>query len=315
MPPGKGVKISEDFESALIVGGDGLIGSYLSGFLLKLGVLVDLTSRRTHGGSGIYLDLSDSRTFSNIPAKPYEFAVVAAGLSSVAACEHSPDLSYLVNVSGRLGVVNPLVEAGTRVISFSSDAVFSGDSPVLSSHQNPDARSVYGKHMAEFEREMIALGPLASVTRLGKVFHPRLPILSRWIRSLSAGEGIVAAEDLCTAPISFELVSDALELVLREKIEGLIHASSYSEISWYGIAKMVARALGKDENLVTGVSARDLQPAIVGKLHAVLPDTHYLGSNSARGEIAVSRAIQGAIELLSKCNAGVANVTDEVQEI
>lgn len=289
--------IPKSVESALILGGNGLLGSYLSDFLRGKGFAVDVTSRRKNDTNKIYLDISASTPHFSIVGPRYDVAILCAGFGSVVACELDPDLSYSVNVRGRASVTNALVEAGTRVIAFSSDAVFSGEFPNKDFLAKPDPQSVYGRHMVEFERVALALGPLVSVIRLGKVFHPELPLLHDWIGSIVAGNNILAAVDLKTAPISLDFVAHAVDTVVDENVKGLVHASAKQDFAWSEIAKILARALGKDDSCVSEVLASDLVPPLPRKLHAALAESHRFEIQGAQGKVALSESIQGAVEI------------------
>ena len=282
-------------KSALVLGGEGLIGGFLAQDLRSIGWHVDVTTRNSRNAGGIFLDILNPQGFSAIPQREHGVAIMCIGYAPASESTLEASRSYEINVLARQELAQYLVNAGFRLILFSSDAVFSGDSVVKNLTSEPDARSIYGRHMKEFESIAVDLGPKVSVIRLGKVFHANLQILHRWISSLLALEKIFAPVDLKTAPISLGFLSAAVRKVISHDINGIIHASYPRGIAWSEIARCLARSMGIEDSSVVEVNSSDLSPPIPPRLHPGLFDTHYFDPALARGFPAVQGAVDSAI--------------------
>lgn len=224
-----------------------------------------------------------------LPDEHFDVAVIAAGLASVKACDASPRLSFSINVTGRVAVTKLLMSRGTHLVLISSDAVYSGDSRVTSCSLAPDARSVYGRHMAQSESEILESQGAASVIRLGKVMHSEIPILKDWLRGLRSGNSVSAFTDSRVAPISPGFAVDAVQYVVKNRACGIIHATGAADASWFDIAQVVAESVGVPRTMVTGVSC---DSASEGRKHAVLPITHELPAIHPVGIDAVRQTLR-----------------------
>lgn len=274
---------------ALVVGARGFLGTRISDALRQSGYSVcGTTSMRTQSPGMRRLDLREDVP-SQFSDEHFDVAVIAAGLTSVKACDANPRLSFSINVTGRVAVSKLLMSRGTHLVLISSDAVFSGDSRVVSSSQAPDARSVYGRHMAQSESEILEFQGAVSVIRLGKVMHSEIPILKAWLEGLKSGNSVSAFTDSRVAPISPGFAVDAVQYVVENRVCGIIHATGVADASWFDIAQVVAESIGVPRTKVTGLPC---DSASDGRKHAALPTTHELPAIHLVGIEAVRQTVR-----------------------
>lgn len=274
---------------ALVVGARGFLGARFSDALAQSGYAVCGTTSMLTQSPGIHrLNLLEDAP-SQLPDQHFDIAVISAGLASVRACDASPWLSFRINVTGRVAVSKLLMSRGTHLVLISSDAVYSGDSRITSRSLAPDARSVYGRHMAQSESEILESQGAASVIRLGKVMHSEIPILMDWFKALKSGNSIGAFKDSRVAPISPGFAVDAVQYAVNNRVSGIIHATGSRDASWFDIAQVVAESVGVPRTMVTGLSC---DSASGGRKHAVLPITHELPATHPVGLDAVRQALR-----------------------
>lgn len=236
---------------ALVIGGDGRIGSALVDALRLAGARIYATSRRhlTSGPDRIRLDLADAEA-STISLPDVEVAIFCAAISRFADCRENPDLAHRVNVSAPVALAQRLVERGSRVVYVSTNAVFDGLVPLIPGSRPPNPISIYGCLKAEAEACFLGLGHRASVLRLTKVLEPANPLFNGWLTSLAVGQPIKAISDLSLAPVSVPRAVAALIAVAGSEEGGIFQASAKHDIGYADAARQLAALAGADEALV-----------------------------------------------------------------
>lgn len=92
----------------------------------------------------------------------------AAAISDIGACEADPDGSYAANVILPLTLARSAREVGARLISFSSDQVYTGcthPGPYREDEALPPPTNVYARHKLEAEQRVLDLDPTAVLLR------------------------------------------------------------------------------------------------------------------------------------------------------
>src|ERR1700687_6174698 len=102
---------------AIVIGGDGNIGSALVNALSQRGDAVCATTRRpvTANKNNIQLDLA-SFDPDTIPLPDADIAFFCAAITSFSACRNNFELARQVNVIGPTLLARRLTAAGTRVV-------------------------------------------------------------------------------------------------------------------------------------------------------------------------------------------------------
>lgn len=237
-------------KSALIIGANSTIGSALKIALIQKNISCTATSRR--GNGDIPLDLAGSWK----PLPKADVAYICAAITKLDVCENDPAHSRLTNVTGTQKLIEELQADGAHVIFLSSNQVFDGSIPYRKATDATSPNNEYGKQKAEVERWLLARPYPASVIRLTKVSSGELPILVKWKESLLRGERIEAFDDLVFAPVELEKVIAALITIGEKKRAGITQLSGAHDISYYALARELARKLGVSEDLVSPVSAQ-----------------------------------------------------------
>jgi dTDP-4-dehydrorhamnose reductase len=279
-----------DRRPKVLVLGRGLLGQEIVQFLRDAGYAVDHIGRKPSPATDDFWDLARPNAFKL--SSPYSHAVVAAGLTSFKACEQNERQSFWVNAVGRTAVVRELLDRGCHVTLLSSDAVFSGRTRVNTVGKTPDAQSVYGKHLAYAEESVIGMGGRATVLRLGKVMHSRLPILRDWTVRLSQGEVVRAFSDSVCAPISPGFASEAVGHVIAHDIAGRVNATSDVDMTWFEVAQSVARTVSVPISQVEEESCAGAWRDELCRRFSALPPTHPLPDSAPQGVSAVVSAVR-----------------------
>lgn len=238
----------------LVIGADGRIGRAFAVALRERGDAVIPTSRRP-GAEAIALDLADPGC-AETALPDADVAFICAAMGGFANCRLHPEDSLRVNVTGPAALASRLTGRGIPVVLLSSSAVFDGATPEAPSDHPIAPTSVYGRHKAMAEAAVLALGPLASVLRLGKVLAADMPLLAGWVDALAEGRGVTAFTDLHCAPMTTGDAVTALLAVAARPDGGIFQYSAAADLSYFELAGSIAATLGAPAALVRPGSAR-----------------------------------------------------------
>lgn len=92
----------------------------------------------------------------------------AAAISDIGVCEKDPEGSYLANVVLPMTLAAAAEEIGAKLISFSSDQVYTGctaDGPYREDQILPEPTNQYARHKLEAERRVLDIHPSAVLLR------------------------------------------------------------------------------------------------------------------------------------------------------
>jgi len=172
----------------LVVGGGTLAQALEKSFSLG-----GITTFRAGRNPGVWhLDLSRDPGCWNVPSQ-LDWVFVCAGMTSRAECEKQPHLSRWINVGGGVQLARHFLSRGAKVVFFGTDL-------------SPEAGE-YAKQKEELRRQLAQLAGSVWI-RLGKVVHPRLPVLQSWKESLAQGTPIEAFASVRISPVSPEAIAE-----------------------------------------------------------------------------------------------------------
>lgn len=241
--------------TALVVGGDGLIGRALSGELKRRGSRVSTTSRRSGETSKSVrrLDLGDSDSFTRLGS--FSEAYICAAVTRMEECEKYPASTRRLNVANTVSLARSLIEAGSFVVYLSSNTVFDGETgfPEENSQINPTME--YGKQKSEAEHELLSMKPPppsgVAVVRITKVISAEMPLVRTWLDAISTSGPCTAFSDLMLSPVSLGYAVNLLLEAGQRRLRGIYHCSGAADISYHELVKRLCSAAGKPAGLVT----------------------------------------------------------------
>jgi dTDP-4-dehydrorhamnose reductase len=257
-------------QQVLIVGGDSFIGRALGNKHRDRGDEVTCTTRRPqHADAATYLDLRDVPGAWSPPER-VDVAYLCAAVARVDDCAKNPAATKAVNVDGTLRVARALLLDGVFVVLLSTNYVFSDANPRPSPQDPYDPVTEYGRQKAAAERGFSALPGRKAIVRLTKVLGSQSALVDQWRRALRTGQQVVAFDDVNIAPMSLRFAADALYRVGSQKRAGVHHLSGREDVSYLGLAKVLAAKLGVSAELVRGQSYKDANAAFASPRHGSL---------------------------------------------
>ena len=240
----------------LITGGSGLVADAV---VRRLGVgctahlIYNSTPVTAAAARKSKIDLLLDDSLYGIIGKEKPDAVIhAAAYSNVDSCEEKRAEAQRLHVGVTESICEAAAKASSKVVFFSTDAVFDGES--AHKYRETDSTnplSFYGRTKLDAEAKVLA-HPENAVLRTTVVYgwHPRSRFTNWVLDSLRAGQGVTAYTDQNNTPTLADDLARAVELVMQKGTSGLFHAAGKTCISRFGFALLLARKFGLDESLV-----------------------------------------------------------------
>lgn len=168
-----------------------------------------------------------------------------AAITSLEACEDNPRLAMRVNSAASGKIALWAAERGVRMIHFSTDYVFGGDTTVPLTEAMP-ARPInaYGRSKLAGEHAVLAQ-PGNLIIRVSWVFGPEKPsFVDQVFDDALAGRPLAAVADKLSLPTCTTDLAEWTERLLETDASGILHACNPGEaVSWHGMAEFVVREM------------------------------------------------------------------------
>jgi dTDP-4-dehydrorhamnose reductase len=242
----------------LVTGAGGQLGTDVVSALEALG-----NRHQVVGATRSVLDVSDrDSVLGAIMTLRPELIVHAAAWTAVDACESDPDRAYQLNALGCRNVAEGARLAGSHLVAVSTDYVFDGESPrPYLEWDPPNPQSVYGRSKLAGEREVIDQLPGATVVRTSWVCGVNGANMVKTILRLAASHPELAFVDDQVGHPTFtdDLAAKVVELG-SARLPGLFHVTNQGATSWYGFAREVVAAMGRDPGMIRPISTAQLNP-------------------------------------------------------
>ena len=126
--------------------------------------------------------------------------------------------------------------------------MFDGKKKLYSEDDKTNPKNILGIH--KLKGEEIILNEDGLVIRLTKVLDYNFSRFQNWCNYLYKKESIEVFTNLTVSLINLDKVIALLAKVIDNNCKGIIHLSGSDEFSYYDIAKMLAKNLNFDSNLI-----------------------------------------------------------------
>jgi dTDP-4-dehydrorhamnose reductase len=248
----------------LVTGATGLIGRELTCVAVSLGF--DVFSGRHDSkpdfGQPVALDTRNEDSIERaLDTSRPDCVIHLAAMTDVDKCESDRALAVKMNEKATELIAVGTRRCGAHLVYASSDYVFEGSKGMYREEDVPSPINWYGhtKLLGEIAVERRADGWSIVRTSTPYGFHPTKKTFAVSVaEKLTSKAGMRVVVDQYTSPTYVtDLVLMILE-VARRRIEGKIHLASSTRISRYEFARLVAKSLGLDADLLTPVAAEKL---------------------------------------------------------
>jgi dTDP-4-dehydrorhamnose reductase len=256
-------EINLSTKRVLVVGATGLIGSKLSQSWEDQGVQVFRASRSVGPNQENYLKIdlsSPSDALKSLRKAPrFDVVVLSAGANRLRDVEVSPEKTRLVNHQSQVSLAEFFVESGCQKLVFlSSNRVFNGRAASKNKFAEYSFTTEYGRQKATTETELLKLGQAVRVIRLTKVLSEDNSLLKDWVSKLKQGQEIRAFVDVMVSPVTLDETVRVITDVIESENESVTQFSATDEISYFDMARFVAKFLRVDVGLVAEQNAEEV---------------------------------------------------------
>lgn len=196
-----------------------------------------------------------------VPLRP-DVVFHTAAWTAVDACEADPERARSANGLAVRWVAEACARVGAHLVHLSTDYVFDGvlDRP-YAEWDEPNPQSVYGASKLHGEHEALALGTSAAVVRTSWVCGRHGNNMVRTIMRLAAERPSLAfVDDQHGCPTFTADLAPLLRRIALDRRSGVIHATNQTPTTWFGFARAVVAAMGRDPDMVRPITTADLEP-------------------------------------------------------
>lgn len=241
----------------LVFGGTGIVGRAL----VQEGQSRGWPALGLSHGQG---DITDARRVDGLCAAFRPTLIVnCAAFTQVDRCESEPARAFAVNGAAVGNLVRAAETVGALLIHLSTDYVFDGRATAPYSEEHPTApQSVYGASKLAGEKQALD-GGRALVVRTSWVFGAGganfVDTIAGRIRGGQKSFRVV--QDQLGAPTWAPFLARAVSDLGEWGITGLVHYQNRPAVSWYDLAREIARQLDPEVEVVPIPTAEAPRPA------------------------------------------------------
>ncbi|MCC6627577.1 MAG: sugar nucleotide-binding protein [Chloroflexi bacterium] len=238
----------------LITGASGLLGQHIARLALAAGWAVVGTYRTRPLTLSIEwheLNVADRDTVARLVDRVHPSAIV-----HTAYIQRGPTL-WDVTAAGAAQVALAAARVGARLVHVSSDMVFAGTSAPYSEAARPDPLGAYGAAKAAAETAVAAILPAAAIVRTSLIIsqEPLDQHQALVLNTLDGRQSVRFFTDEIRCPVVVDDLAAAILEIADQPFGGPLNIAGDSAVSRFALARMVARAHGRD---VTAVPAGSL---------------------------------------------------------
>ncbi|MHB8573029.1 MAG: SDR family oxidoreductase [Candidatus Dormibacteria bacterium] len=282
----------------LVIGASGLLGWHLyREFASRGSVAGTYRERRVDGLEP--LDVTSLESVESVlDAHRPELILVPAAIPNVDRCELEPDQTRSVNVDGLRNVLEAARPLGARVVFFSTDYVFDGESPPYTEDSQVNPLNEYARQKLAGEELVIGSGLPHLVLRVTGLYgweRRGKNFVYRVLNTLRAGEVLTVPGDQVGTPTYVPDLCAAVARLVELNAGGVLHLAPTERLTRDAFARLIANTFGLDPDLVRAV------PSSLAAQPARRPRDPWL--DPARARELIGRGLVGATEGLVRMRA------------
>lgn len=215
------------------------------------------------GATSAMLDVGDrDSALAAITSSAPDLIIHAAAWTAVDACESDPERAFRVNAFGCRNVAEGARITGAHLVAVSTDYVFDGSKPdPYLEWDTPAPVSVYGRSKLAGEQEIAAALPGATIARTSWVCGAYGANMLKTVMRLAEGGGTLRfVDDQRGCPTFTEDLAGMLLQLGVARRPGVFHVTNQGPTTWYGFARDVLAAAGRDPGRVQPITTAELDP-------------------------------------------------------
>tara|TARA_B100001750_G_C15514178_1_gene605759 strand:+ start:2343 stop:3233 length:891 start_codon:yes stop_codon:yes gene_type:complete len=245
-------------QKILVIGGASLVGStfidYAPNDAEIAATLHNSSENKSHNTSEKIDLIKDRNKISEYINKIRpEVVIHTVAFSSVDFCETNNELANLLHVEITKDITQACKETNSKLIYFSTDAVFDGKkNQKYSESEIPNPLSYYGQTKLNAEEIILNENDRNVVLRTTVIYgqHKRSRFTNWVVENLKNNVPVTAFTDQYNTPTLVDDLSKAIKKIIEFDITGLFHASGKTCVSRYDFAIKLAERFKLDKKLI-----------------------------------------------------------------
>ncbi len=250
----------------LIIGASGFIGNKLYNYFKSKGLDVKGTyySKVFEGPEEdkIYLDLSNPDFSEILNLKNITHIFFCNGITSIDKCKSNYEISYEINVTNTINLLDNFIQTDTIPIFLSTDMVYSGTKRFYKEEDEVCPITEYGKQKADVEKYITKHFRKYIILRLTKVYgieKSDKTLFTSWLDSLIEYKSINSAVDDFISPVFIMDVVEALEGLVSGNHYGIFNLGGHEILSRYELSLKFAEFFEFNNSLVQKKFIKDFR--------------------------------------------------------
>jgi len=250
-------------QKLLIIGGSGLVGSTLAKYAEK-DYDIFLTYNKNKLTNSSYkqfqVDLLENREkiIDLIQSIKPHYVVNTVAHSSVDLCEENHQIANELHVDVTKDIAEICNKINSKLIYFSTDAVFDGKSQNnYSENDSPDPVNYYGLSKLNAEKIILNYSEKNVVLRTAVIYgwHTKSRFTNWIINSLKENKHVDPHVDQFNSPTLVDDLVIAILKIIKLNISGLYHATGKTCINRYDFALLIADEFNLNKNNISPVTS------------------------------------------------------------
>lgn len=216
----------------ILTGGKGMLGRTLQRVLTGYDIVVaDLPD----------INICDAAAFNSYVADIRPAVIIhCASMTNVDKCESDVENAFRINAAGSANVAVAAHRNHARLIAFSTDYVFGGESTLpYNEFDTPEPHTIYGKSKLAGEQLIRQLCPEHLILRLAWLYGPGGPSFIHTILRLANERTtpLTVVNDQHGNPTSTDAVANGVAILLKHpELAGTFHFTCEGEATWFELA-------------------------------------------------------------------------------
>ncbi len=253
----------------MIFGGSGFVGGNMTKVAQKQGWRVIIADSFYRPGvdevEWLTVDITDKEQIEKaIDVIKPQAVVNLAAIADIDKVENNKELAWSVNVTGAKNIAESCAKHGTKLVFFSSDAVFSGQGVDYREEDLPAPVNYYGYTKAEAEKAVLTAHPGAAVIRISLVMGFPVTGGNSFFESLrikleNSVEILCPMSEVRT-PVDVLTLSEVVLELAEDDYTGILHIGATDSINRYELTKRAAVMMGFSEDLVKLQTLEEIIP-------------------------------------------------------
>ncbi len=240
----------------MVVGASSFIGSHLYTYL-NAKVSDKYVVKGTYNTQQIFtelehLDITNKEEIEKLLLFHHpDYILWIAGLKDIRKCEENLELAYAINTKSVENLISVVAAHNlpSRIIHFSSDYVFDGESGNFSETDKPNPKNNYGQTNFLAEKALLASSIDYKIVRPSAVMGKRGIFFGWLVESIINGVELSMFENIYFTPTPISLLNEMIFHVLNkyeEISQKIIHIVGEERLTRYQFAKKIATMLQKE---------------------------------------------------------------------